>query len=77
MKKQTNINPEYIKQYRIQLGEKIKTAREANKLTLEEVSDYCGVTPSTVSKVETGAFNNGIDLYVKIAMALNLKISLT
>ncbi len=75
MIKETNINQEYVLEYRKQLGLKIKEAR--GDKTIEEISEATGLTPETITKIENGKFSSPIDLYIKIAVVLNLKISLT
>lgn len=75
MEKQTNIDQEYILEYRKQLGLRFKEAR--NNKTLQEISDAVGVTAGTISKIENGKFPSAIDLYIKIAIVLNLKIEIS
>jgi len=76
MPKQTNIDQEYVLEYRKQLGAKLKETRKAANLTLQQVGEAIGTTAGTISKIELGQYSTEIDLYIKIAITLNLKISL-
>lgn len=75
MLKETNINQEYVVEYRKQLGLQLKAAR--GKKTLEEIAEAVGMTRGTISRIENGKFPSPIDLYIKLGVILNLKISLT
>jgi DNA-binding XRE family transcriptional regulator len=77
MPKQTNIDQEYVLEYRKQLGAKLKETRKAANLTLQQVGEAIGTTAGTISKIELGQYSTEIDLYIKIAITLNLKISLS
>lgn len=75
MQKETNINQDYILEYRKKLGLQLKEAR--GDKTLQEIADSIGVTAGTISKIENGKFPSAIDLYIKIAIVLNLKIEIS
>lgn len=72
--KNTNIDQQYVVEYRKKLGEQLKEAR--GDRTLEDVAEAVGMTAGTISRLENGKFPSPIDLYIKMAVVLNLKISL-
>ena len=51
---------------RINIGDRIKTLREARDLTLEQVGEYLGVSKATVQRYECG----NIDIKRRIAIKL-------
>lgn len=54
-------------------GEKIKAAREAQKMTQEELGRICGTTKQSIFKYETGVVTNiPLDRLEKIAEALDI-----
>lgn len=55
------------------IGIKIKTAREARKMTQEELGIACGTTKQTIFKYETGVVTNiPLDRIEKIAEILGI-----
>lgn len=76
MPKDIDTIQEYIVEYRQQLGAKLKEARKSSNLTLNDIAKEINVTEGTISRIEAGKFPSAIDLYIKIAIVLNLKISL-
>lgn len=55
------------------IGSRIKSAREAKKLTQEELGLACGTTKQTIFKYETGVITNiPLDRLERIATALNV-----
>lgn len=74
MNRETNIDQQYVVEYRKKLGAQLKEAR--GEKTLQEIADAVGMTVPTISRIENGKFPSPIDLYIKIAVVLNLKISL-
>lgn len=76
MIQETIISQEYVLDYRKGLGAKLKEARKKGSLTVQTVADKTGLTIGTISKIENGKFPASIDTYIKLAILLNLKISL-
>lgn len=76
MEKQTNIDQDYVIEYRQKLGLKLREARKQNDLTLRQVGESIGVNDTTIGKIENGKFPTAIDMYIKIAIVLNLKIEI-
>ncbi|HEX9679749.1 MAG TPA: helix-turn-helix transcriptional regulator, partial [Candidatus Saccharimonadales bacterium] len=59
----------------LQLGLAIKSAREAAKLTQDDLSDRAGLAYSTLAKIEQGAIKNpSFSTILALSRALNLSI---
>jgi transcriptional regulator with XRE-family HTH domain len=54
----------------IQIGERIKTLRKERSWTLQELCRRCGVSISTLSKIENGQVATSFDTLLKISRAL-------
>lgn len=55
-------------------GQIITEARELKDLTIEVVSEKAGIEPNTLSRIENGKFNPGLDILLRIGDALDLKL---
>ena len=51
-------------------GKKIEEARIIKRLTQKELADKAGVQQNTISRIENGRFNPGLDILLKIGDAL-------
>lgn len=76
MDKSTNIDQDYVIEYRKQLGLRLREARKQGGLTLLQVGQQVGVNDTTIGKIENGKFPTQIDMYIKLAIVLNLKIEI-
>ena len=56
------------------LGRRVRAARQAQDLTLETASRLCGVSRSTLSKVENGLMSPTFDVLQKIVHGLKIEI---
>ncbi len=56
------------------LGEEIRDLRKARELTLEQLSQLCGRSPSFLSKIERGAARPSLPALQDIAEALGVQI---
>lgn len=56
------------------IGSRIKEIRSSQGLTQQDLADRCGVTRTTISKIESGKFNLSIDLLNRILSPLNAEI---
>lgn len=54
------------------LGPRVKALRQERGLTLQQVSDRCGVSVSTLSKVENGQVSGTINTMLKVARGLGV-----
>ncbi|MDD3675810.1 helix-turn-helix domain-containing protein [Thauera propionica] len=51
---------------------KIKAARKAKGLTVQDVATRCGITPGTVSRIERGLIGTSPETAKKLAAALGI-----
>lgn len=55
-------------------AQKLKRARESKNLTLQQLADISGVSPSNIQKIETGTIMPSVAVMMKIARGLHKKI---
>lgn len=63
--------------HRITLGKQIREKREEQGWTEAQIARMCDVTEQTISKIEDGRFNVGIDTIGQVCDVLGVKLSLT
>jgi transcriptional regulator with XRE-family HTH domain len=56
----------------IELGKQIKVRREALKLSISKVSDYTGLSRTTISDIELGKVNPTFNVLKKLFEILDL-----
>ncbi len=66
-----NIDPEYAYEVRKIIGSWIKQMREDKQLSQQELADKMGMSRTTISKVEDGKWNYGIDTVTLFAIHLD------
>ena len=59
----------------IEIGSRIRKLRLQQRRTLQDIADTCGFTSSLLSKIETGKSVPPVSTLVKIADALQIKVS--
>ena len=72
----TQIDEIYLISERKRIGQMIKEKREAKGLTHHQLAEIIGVSYATISKVENGKWNFGIDTVSKFGAALDFKADL-
>ena len=77
MKKKTGPTEEYIRNYREEIGDIIRSFREKRGYSQDELAEIMEVHRSTISKVETGKFSITVDYLTKFAWYLDFDISVT
>ena len=55
-------------------GKKVEEARIVKRLTQKELADKAGVLQNTISRIENGRFNPGLDILQRIAEALGMEL---
>jgi predicted transcriptional regulator len=55
-------------------GNQIRTARKAQKMTLEELADLAGISKATLGKIERGIKEVQLASLLKISETLGLKV---
>lgn len=71
-----NIDEQYLVANRQSLGAKLRELREQQGLSQQELADKMSISRSTVSKIEDGKWNYGIDTLTLFSIHLNCKIKL-
>lgn len=61
---------------RRKIGTQISEARERKGYSIRELAAKCGVSYVTISKIENGKFNVGLDVIARIASVLGLEVEL-
>ena len=64
-----------ISEARKLIGDYIRSIREEKDLSRLYVSEFCSVTEKTIEKIENGAFSYSIDLFLKLSVCLDFKIT--
>ncbi|HMS97644.1 MAG TPA: helix-turn-helix transcriptional regulator [Saprospiraceae bacterium] len=62
-----------IKDYRIKLGDKIRTVRERRGYSQEQLADLMNINRSTISKIENGKFSITVDYLVRFSIFLDFE----
>ena len=65
------IEKEYISSLRQIIGEWLKTIREEKNLSQRELGEMCGMTHTTISKIEAGKWSFGIDTLILLLVKLD------
>lgn len=71
MKKELSVTEEQIKDYRLKLGEKIKTVREKRGYSQEQLAEKMEINRSTISKIENGKFGITVDYLIRYSIFLD------
>lgn len=61
---------------RARIGQRLQEARKAKGMTQQDVADKSGVARTTVSKIEAGRFNAGVDIVDKLARAMDASLDI-
>lgn len=72
----SKIDENHLIDKRQEIGEKIKRFREAKGLSQQQLSEEMGVSRSTISKIEDGKWNFGIDTLNVFSVYLGFKVDL-
>jgi transcriptional regulator with XRE-family HTH domain len=66
-----NINPEHLIEVRRLLGAWLRSFREDQNMTQEDLAEKMGMSRSSIAKIENGRWNFGIDTLTLFAIHLN------
>lgn len=58
-----------------ELGAMVRSAREDNRVTIDELAESCGIEPEALSRIEAGRTNVTYDMLQRIATALGRELS--
>jgi len=71
MKKELAVMEEQIKDYRLKLGNKIRTVREKSGYSQEQLAEKMEINRSTISKIRNGKFGITVDYLVRFSIFLD------
>jgi transcriptional regulator with XRE-family HTH domain len=74
--KANNIDESFLISERKRIGLELKNKREEKGLTTQQLADDMGISRSTISKIENGKWNFGIDTITTLAVYLGFKLHL-
>lgn len=61
---------------RERIGNRLRELREAQGLTTTQLAEMCGMSHSTISKVENGRWSVSLDLLSRVCEALGAKVEI-
>ena len=64
-----------MSEFTLIVGKRIRKARKAKDLTLEELAECCGLHPAYIGQLERGVKNASLYTLEKIACALELSLT--
>lgn len=67
---------EFIKNYRIKIGDTIRIIREKKGYSQDELAEKMNVKSSTISKIEDGKFSFSLDYLLKFSWFLDFEFQL-
>lgn len=70
----SNIEETYLISERLRIGSLIKKRRDDKGLTSQQLADEMGISRSTISKIEAGKWNFGIDTLSTFASFLDFDV---
>lgn len=65
--------PEWVRQHRREVGDRIRRLRRARELTQEQLAELLAVDSKTISRVENGHHAITIDFAARLARALRVE----
>ncbi len=68
------ITEQQLHDNRRQIGQRIAEIRKSKGLKLEDVATSSGLKFQNISRIENGLYSTGIDIYYKIAKALEVEL---
>ncbi|MFN3794722.1 MAG: helix-turn-helix domain-containing protein [Chitinophagaceae bacterium] len=63
----------FIKDYRIKIGNSLRSIREKKGYSQDELAEMMNVNRSTISKIENGKFNLSVDYLSKFSWFLDFE----
>lgn len=71
-----NIDENNLIENRRLIGRRIREIRESKNLTQGQLAEIAGMSRSTISKIEAGNWNFGVDMLTLFSIHLDFSISL-
>jgi transcriptional regulator with XRE-family HTH domain len=76
MKMELEDQENFIRDYRLKIGDALRSIREKKGYSQDELAELMNVNRSTISKIENGKFNLSIDYLSKFSWFLNFEFQL-
>ena len=67
---------DFILEYRLKVGEKIKNIREKRGYSQEQLAEKMNINRNTISKIENGKFNLSLDYLSEFSWFLDFEFQL-
>jgi transcriptional regulator with XRE-family HTH domain len=67
---------DFIEEYRLKLGEKIRIVREQRGYSQEQLATLMNVNRSTISKIENSKFSITVDYLIRFSIVLNYEFKI-
>lgn len=71
-----NIKQKHLNNNRLKIGQRLKEIRIERNLTHADMADLTGMNAATISKIENGKWNFGIDTITLFSKHLNFNLIL-
>ena len=69
--------PDWVLDRRREIGDNIRAARTARRMSQEQLGEATGLDRKTVNRIEQGAYSTLLDHLLLIARALDLNVELS
>lgn len=63
-------------EHRIRIGQRLKEIRKERGMTATELAELCGLSQTTISKVENGRWSASVDILSKICEVLDARLDI-
>lgn len=70
------ISDNTIKEYRLKLGDKIRSIREKKGYSQEDLADIMQINRTTISKIENGKFSISVDYLIYFSIVLDYEFKI-
>ncbi|MFB6937603.1 helix-turn-helix transcriptional regulator [Streptomyces chartreusis] len=67
--------PDWVLTRRREIGDNVRAARSAKRLSQEQLAELVDLDRKTVNRIEQGAYGTNIDYLVLIARALDVQLA--
>ena len=65
-----------VEEERLRIGQRIAQVRNEHGMTQQQLADAVGVSREHIGRIEAGKYSVGLDILVKVAKALDMKLEL-
>ena len=76
MKMELENQENFIRDYRVKIGDALRNIREKKGYSQDELAEIMNINRSTISKIENGKFNLSLDYLLKFSWFLDFEFQL-